>query len=196
MTILKSGDLLIGEVLLTKRAAELSPHYARIATNPEKMLWERVEAAMSADALSVVLSQPHRKGSASRRAGDALDAFCKQLSLRSECRRAGEDYNFQVRAEKTARAFFVEGREPPPSDAEVLTDAEKESKRLAAIAALAASNAVLRAVHERCPLRMVTLCFDRVTPSPYDEDLLVNGLLNLARHYGLLDEGINRGKAI
>lgn len=192
MAILAKGDLLIGEFLLSKRAAALSPHYARIATNPEKMLWERVEAAKSADALAVGLAQPHRLGSASKRAGDALDEFCKRMRLRRECWSAGQGYCHEVRAEKAARGFHVIDQEP--GEGEELTDDEIETKREEAIIAFRASNDVLVAIHPRCPWRMELLCYDRLPPSPYDDDLLMHGLLNLARHYGILDEGINRGK--
>lgn len=187
---------MIGDVLLTKRAAGLSPRYAMIATNPRISLAERVEAARCADALEVVLSNPERRADVAHKAPDALDQFCKRLLLRPECFRAGVSYDFEVRAEKRAKCFFVEGQNGAPDGKPELSEAEDQAIREAAIMALGKSNATLRAIHERCPRRMVLLCFDRQPPSPYDEGILTHGLLNLARDYGMLDEGINRDKPI
>ena len=196
MAFLAKGDVLVGNFLLTKRAAALSPNYALIATDPRRLLDERVAAAMSAEAMEVALSNPIRQGDAGKRAGDALDAYCKRLRLRPECYRAGCDYDQQVRAEKTARGFVVEGTSPPPDGIPILSEAEAQAKREAAIMALGVSDGILILVHARCPRRMVLLCFDRLPPSLYDEGILTNGLLSLSRHYGLLDEGINRDKPI
>jgi len=193
MAVLAKGDLLIGDVLMTARAAALSPHYAMIATDPRKTVMDRQEAALSAEALVVALSQPHRRDG--KRAGDALAAYCERMRLRRECWAAGEQYDREVRAEKAAKGFDVIGQ-GHVIDPEPLTEEEIEAKNQAAIMSLRAANEELLAVHARCPAAMERLCYNRLPPSPYDEAMLVAGLLGLARHYGLLDEGINRDKGI
>lgn len=196
MALLKKGDLLIGEVLLTASAARMSPRYVMIATDPRRLLVDREEAARAAMALEVALSQPHRKGDASKSAGDALVRFCEQQLLRPECLRAGQDYDFEVRAEKTARGFYVDGQCDPPDGMPMLTEEQRAAKAQAAIMALKASNEVPIAISRYCPGAMSVLCFERRTPRPEHEGILRHGLLNLARHYGLLNEGINRDKPI
>lgn len=197
------GVVLRGPVLstvpLTTLTALERPSVAGLlptAKGDRRPLQDRIDEADRADAMAVALAQPHRQGSDSKRVGEALYVFCKRLRLRHECYRAGHEYGLQVRTEKTTRKFFVEGRQPPPTDTPMLTEAEETSKREGAIAALAASNTVLRAVHPNCPRLMLALCFADQTPGPYDDGKLIHGMLNLSRHYGKLNEGINRGKAI
>jgi hypothetical protein len=192
VAILAKGDLLIGDFVLSKRAADLSPRYTMVATDPRRLLSERIEAAMSADALSVALAQPHRNGNSGRNAGDALALFCARL--RPECLAAGRQYDRVVRAEKSARGFHVVDQ--APGEGEQLDEDEQAAKDEAAILAFGASNAVLTDIMPGLPLKMELLCYDKRAPSPYDEDKLMHGLLNLARHYGLLDEGINRDKPL
>lgn len=193
MAILKKGDLLIGDFVLTKEAADLSPSYTMVATDPTRQLAERIEAAQSADALSVALKQPHRLGNRSKSAGDAFAEFCKRMRLRRELRATGEAYCREVRADKAARGFHVVDQHP--GEGEPLSEAEQAAKNEAAILALEKSNGLLSGVHPRCPARMEMLCYDRLPPSPYDEWVLINGLLVLAMSYGMLDLGINRDKA-
>jgi hypothetical protein len=192
MAILGPGDLLIGDVLLTARAAALSPRYALVATDPRLTIAERVEAARSASVMAVALSQPHRQGNASRHAGDALKAFCRRHRLRDECFEAGEKYDREARAEKSARGFHVVDQ--APGEPENLDEGARDAKIELAIMNFRASNAVLAQIHRRCPRAMELLCYDRLPVAPENEAMLVNGLLNLARHYALLDEGINRDK--
>ncbi len=192
MAFLAKGDILVGDFLLTKHAADLSPHYAMLATDPRRELAKRIEAAMSADALSVALDQPHRLGDPSKGAGDALSNFCKRLRLRPECRRAGEQYGHQVRDDKSARGFHVIGQAPGEGD--ILTEAERAARDEAAILALAKSNGMLTLIHPRCPRRLELLCYDGLEPATYDEGILTNALLNLAMDFGLIDLGINRDK--
>jgi hypothetical protein len=189
--LLEKGDVMIGGVLLTKRAALLSPRLAAKANNMRFGLDERMSAAESAEAMVVALAQPHRLGDRSKFAGDALALFC--VGLRRECHAAGEAYCRKARAEKSARGFHVVDQAPGEAEPG-LTFEQIEAKHEAAIMAFRDSNGVLTLVHPRCPRRMELLCYDRLPPSPYDEGMLRHGLFSLARHYGLLDEGINRDR--
>ena len=75
---LEKGDSLIGDILLTKRAALLSPHLAAIANDGRRGLDERIAAAESAMVMSVALSQPHRRGAnpAAECLSEPLGRFC------------------------------------------------------------------------------------------------------------------------
>lgn len=188
--MLAKGDVLVGDVVLTLRAALLSPMYAITATDPRRTLADRQEAALAAEAMAVALAQPGRD--AGRKRPDALSLFCQ--GLRDECRAAGLGYCQEVRAEKSARGFAVDGQGHVVP--EELTEDERDAKNEAAILALRSSNEVLTSIHPRCPRRMVSLCYELRWPAPNDEDLLRHGLLSLARHYGLLDLGINRDKGL
>ncbi len=190
LAILEKGDVLIGDFVLSKRAALLSPKYALIANDHRKGLSERVEAAKHAETLAVALANPDRRGDPGKRAGDALAVFC--VGLRRECYDAGEQYGRKARADKSARGFHVVDQ--APGEGEILTEEEIEAKHQAAIMSFRESNGVLSAIHPRLPKRMELLCYDRLEPSIYDEDMLRNGLFNLVRHYGLLGDSINRDK--
>jgi len=186
-------DTLVGDVLMTARAAELSPKYALIATDPRRTISDRQEAASCAEALSVALDQPHQRGRAGKRPEDALTIFCRRQRLRRECQQAGQTYDEEIRAEKSAQGFYVVGHVPGAGDD--LDEAQREADNELAIADLKASKAVLKGVDKDCPARMETLCYDGLWPLG-DVKILRDGLLALALHYGLLDCGINRDKPI
>jgi hypothetical protein len=194
MAILRQGDLLIGDFLLTREAQSLSPKYTLIATDPRRTLADRVAAAKAADMMYVALNQPHRRGDADKDCADLLAQFCERFRLRPECMAAGIEYRNEVRAEKAARGFRV--IDQAPGEGDELTEEQQAAKNWAAIAALNTSNMVLGDVNDRCARRMADLCYYEIWPGPYQESTIIRGLLALARHYALLDEGINRDKAI
>jgi hypothetical protein len=193
-------------VTITTRTSlrwDSTPPGAPPAKGDRRPLQERLDAAERIETLSVVLTQPHRRSagvldgqevsSDDRRLGEPLFRFCMAHGLAEACYRAGEDYDRILRRAKIAKGFL--GVEMMIGDGErsaTLTEAQIEALREAAVMAERRVNALLIAVMPRAPRVLERLCFDRLEPSPYDVDLIRNGLFVLAREFGMLDQGVNR----
>jgi hypothetical protein len=157
---------------------------------------ERVEAALRADAMSVVLAQPHRAGSDDARLSFALGRFCarfwsKSPEFANSMHAAGVAYASAIRAVKVARGFHVggcasdnAGGEKPIEDLSKEGIEAAQAKVYGLERTLARADDLLRDVMPRCPAAMVRLCFDHQDPSPYDESMLKSGLYRLALHFG------------
>ncbi len=177
------------------------------AKGDRRPIQERIDAAEEEDAMSVALSQPHRRdcpdaaearraGSVSSRLSEPLGRLCARLRLRDELWYAGGDYAKIVRAAKMAKEFDVIGLSSSDTPGEPLSEKEIEAKRIKALTKFEQTNEVLRAVMPRLPRAMERLCYDQLEPAPRDESLLKHGLLVLAVDFGLLKRGINAEKGI
>jgi hypothetical protein len=190
LVTLEKGDSLIGDILLTKRAALLSPHLAAIANDGRRGLDERIAAAESAMVMSVALSQPHRRGAnpAAECLSEPLGRFClnhKPKPLGEHCWHAGKRYAEIVGEAKTAHGFAVPGWEPGAGGYAARTEAELSAEKELALMRLRAADAILVRVMPRLPRIMERFVFDQLDPSPYDEGVIVNGLVNLAAEWGM-----------
>ena len=144
--------------------------------------------------MSVVRSQPHRRGSDDPRLSEPLGRFCALHKLREECYRAGSQYGEITRQAKAAMGFRVPGLVAGENGALARSDDELERDKFLALKRLDDANCVLVSIMYRLPRAMEKLTFDQLEPSPYDESVLIAGLLDLADFFGILDRGINRGK--
>lgn len=147
------------------------------------------------DTMSVAVAQPHRRGSLDPWAGEPLFIFVTVHGLSFGLYKAGEEYDKVLRRAKVARGFAVPGN-IPPADVITLTPAQIEAMREAAILREIEFSGILRAIMPRLPRVLERLCFDKLTPSPYDTGIIKHGLLALAAKYRFLDRGINDEKPI
>lgn len=157
---------------------------------------ERRKAAESADAMAVALAQPHRRGNADPRAQEPLYQFCEAHKCAEFCYRAGALYEETLRQSKAARGFEVPGLSR--GEGGILDEDEIEALREAAVLQEKKAQERLRMIMPRLPRAMERLCYDHLgPPSPYDEQIIKDGLVALAHDiYGLLDRGINADKAL
>lgn len=184
------------DVCLSKLAAQMSPKLAAIVGNRRLSVSDRMAAAERAETMAVALAQPHRRGSDCREAGLPLAQFIAASGLRNEAALAGRRYAEVVRCARRAMGLYVPGLDLEPKPAEPL-DLEQQAAvdRGAKMALLAADNVLrIETRAERAPRRMVRLCCDELPWDPADERILWEGLRALMYHFGLLDEGINRGR--
>lgn len=191
---------------LITQTALVSAVKARIAppaNGDRRSAQERVEAAESADAMSVARAQPHRKWADhpdDARLGFPLGRFCAQLwrndpTFGNRMHSAGVHYAKDVRAVQVAKGFHVVGSEKEnggaPAGNGELTPEETASLRANIFGlerTLEKANELLRAVIPRCVRAMVHLCYDHDEHSIYDTDMLRQGLYRLSLHYGLWEK--------
>ena len=166
------------------------------AKDDRRSAQERFEAAERERARSVVLAQPHRRGSEDPMAGDALWETCRRLRVRKELYEAGDRYGEIVRQDRAAMGLHVPGLSRGEGDGLDLTEAQQEAIRSAAKLKRERANAELLGIMQRAPRVLERLCYDRLPPSPYDDDVIRSGLLRLAVHFGMLKLGINAEKNI
>lgn len=165
------------------------------AKGDRRPVQERIEAQERAETLSVALMQPHRAGNDDPKLSTPLGRFCIVQRLRGELYQAGDQYAEVLRQAKAARGFSVP-YSPRGEGATGLTEGQLQAMRDAAIIREANCNAILIAIHARAARVLEALCYDQREISVHDEALAAHGLLMLAREaFGLINEGINRGKA-
>jgi hypothetical protein len=159
------------------------------------------EIAETAAIMATALSQPHRRplsgheGSGGyeaaknddRRLESVLGRFCanhKPRPLGDHCYQAGIRYAEIVREYKNAMGFDVPGWGPSDNGYLTMTPAQIAARKELAIMRKRGADEVLLALMPRLPRVMEKLCFDELEPSPYDEALIIDGLVLLARKFG------------
>lgn len=162
------------------------------------------EIAASEANRAVVLSQPHRMpiydafGRVIARADDkrlesALGRFCamhKPRPLGDHCYQSGLRYGEIVREYKNAMGFDTPGRGSGDFDYLILTGPQVQARKELAIMRKREADEILMALMPRLPRAMEKLCYDEFTPSIYDEALIIDGLVLLARKYGFSPRNI------
>lgn len=157
------------------------------------------ELEAHAENMAVVIAQPHRQpvydsggvviaSGEDRRLEGVFGRFCaghKPRPLGDHCYYAGLRYAEIVREYKNAMGFDVAGWAPSDLGYATLTEAQVAARKDLAVIRKREADEVLFALMPRLPARMERLCFDELQPSPYDEALLVDGLVLLARKFGL-----------
>lgn len=141
--------------------------------------------AAEREAMSVAMEARARHGRA-----DALLRFVDENRLRGELYRAGLAYGQIIHDARIAMGLHVPGQ---PQRAGVrLNEAQLAARKDFALMARASADRVLfnRARIEA----MVRLTFDELYPPTSETRMLRTGLFALARHFGMIKEGINEGK--
>jgi hypothetical protein len=151
--------------------------------------------AERAQTMAVALAQPHRQGSTDPRLSEPLGRFCAAHRLKNECWRAGNQHAEVLRQAKAARGFKVPDLIGAGGNSD-LTPQQIEAMREAAVIRERDAIAVLVTVMPRAPRAVERFVYDQLEPSIYDHDLLKHCLWKLAVHYGYIDLGVNRDKAI
>jgi hypothetical protein len=148
--------------------------------------------------MATALSQPHRQAifdasggvvakSDDKRLESSLGRFCatrKPRPLGDHCYQAGIRYAEIVREYKNAMGFDVPGWGPSDNGYLTMTPAQIAARKELAIMRKRGADEVLLALMPRLPRVMEKLCFDELEPSPYDEALIIDGLVLLARKFG------------
>jgi hypothetical protein len=170
---------------------------------PEKDI--RAEAE-ERETLSVAIHQPHRRAirgtpiDASNadtpfaRQSTPLGRLCIARKLRTECYQAGDEYAEVLRQAKAAMGLSVP-YSPRGEGQTALTEDELQAMRDAARIRERKCNAILVGVHPRAARVLEMLCYDQRDICAEETTIAIRGLDALARlAFGLIDEGINRGK--
>ena len=152
------------------------------------------EARAQAEIMSVALSQPHRRGSTDKRAGEPLYDFFIAQRLRDELYTAGVEYETVVHQHRVLMGLGMGNSSSPEGRGEPLSDAQLRANCEAARMKRDEADYALVRVAPNAKSAMIRLCVDKVTPSPYDESVLRRGLWALAVHFGIINRGINEGK--
>lgn len=184
-------------VRLTKRTALRVPELPSPVPSAEgdrRVREERQAALERARAMSVVLAQPHRRGSDDLRLSEPFGRFCAAQRLGEHCWLAGVRYAEIIRQEKQARGFGVYGWAPSDGGYDIakLTPEQIEAMREAAILRLTTANWILRGVMPRLPGSLERLVYEQLEPAIRDEAMLIHGLVALAIGWGMLKND-NRG---
>lgn len=189
--------------LTTKTALRISQSPPIALESPtERMTREqRQEAVERAEALSVVLAQPHRQGNRDTRLAEPLGRFCaghRPKPLGDHCRLAGERYEEIIREARAAQGFIVPDTAKGLSDRGLLqcegncalsycaANAEDcpRVRRELAVQRLKESNAVLSLTLRRLPAVIEYLVYYKQDPAETDRQYIVDGLVALADLYG------------
>ena len=161
------------------------------ARNDRRTVEERVEAALRADAVSVVLSQPHRGGVDDRLAGSALGRYClrrwpgdARREMREGRHEAGNRYAQVIDDDRVARGMA------PRLYGQAGVGGEQTDQQLRARRELCAQKRAdaewqIRDLHSRAVTVMDRLCWEDRECGPYDEDLVFHALYRFAKHFGI-----------
>ena len=192
-----------GPRVITDTALSLPtpPKYRKLKPGEE---FKDLEAREREETMATALEQPHRQGGGGDRRTTAFGRFCedyKPVRLGDHCYFAGERYCEVVREEKNARGLLVMGGAPrdpgyqifeacPQLPCKFTCDAGRCQIRLKArldlaIGRLKEDNEVLIAIMPRLPRALERLVYDQLEPSVYDFGILRDGLVLLAKKYGL-----------
>ncbi len=153
---------------------------------------------------ATVLSQPHRMPifdasggciaeSGDRRLESALGRFCinhKPRPLGDHCYLGGLRYAEIVREYKKAVGFYTPGRASRDFGDLAPTDEQIQARKDLAIICKREADQILIDLMPRLPMAMEKLCYDEFSPSVYDEALIIDGLVLLARKYGFSPRNI------
>lgn len=175
-----------GRIIYSTEAKGLASHARAVARQTP------AELKAAAEMMAVVKAQPHRMGSDDFRLSEPLGRFVASHRLRSECYDAGNRYAEIVKEAKSAMGFDVAGWAPGGQGDCALTDAQLQARKDLAVGRRREADDVLARLMPRLPRVMEKFAYDQIEPSIYDHDLLRDGLVLLADHFGMLDRGINR----
>jgi hypothetical protein len=165
----------------------------RAAKSERQIAAERIRGdAEERETMSVVLAQKHRDGRRSSIRGYALGRFVDDHCLRGALHQAGMEYAETVREDRLSLGLPVPGQPWGPGGNSELSGAEVAARReLASMARTSAD----KALHNRQRIdAMLRLTYDDLDPPASETRMLKSGLYALARHFGLLNLGINEGK--
>ncbi len=153
---------------------------------------------------AVALSQPHRvtfmdasgrvvAEKEDRRLESALGRFCvnhQPRALGDHCYQAGLRYGEVVREYKKAMGFYTPGRASRDFGDLAPTDEQTQARKDLAVIRKREADQILIDLMPRLPMTMEKLCYDEFPPSIYDEALIIDGLVLLARKYGFSPRNI------
>lgn len=165
----------------------------RAAKSERQVAAERIRGnAEERETMSVVLAQKHRDGRRSSIRGYALGRFVDDHCLRGALHQAGMEYAEIVREARLAMGLHVPGQPQGPGGNSALDGKELSARKEFATMARAGAD---RALHNRQRVAaVVRLTYDDIDPPASETRMLKAGLYALARHFGLLNLGINEGK--
>lgn len=164
-----------------------APDVSRTLTHAQRLADEE-RARERAEALSVALAQPHRRGNDNPRLATPLGRFCanhKPRPLGDHCYQAGERYREIIEDAKIAQGFTVHGWAPSDGGYQTMTQAQVEARKELALQRLREADQILKAIISRLPRALEKLAYDEIEPSPYDHGIIANGLINLANEWNL-----------
>lgn len=165
----------------------------RAAKSERQTAAERIRGeAEERETMSVVLAQKHRDGRRSSIRGYALGRFVDDHRLRGALHQAGMEYAELVRDARLAMGLHVPGQPQGAGGNSALDGAQVAARKEFAVQARSAAD---RALFNRQRIdAMVRLTYDDIDPPASEIRMLKPGLYTLARHFGLLNLGINEGK--
>jgi hypothetical protein len=139
----------------------------------------RREDQARADALSVALAQPHRRGSYDPRLESPLGRFCASRGLSGHLYGAGTDYRNVVLEARQAMGLTNAGWSPGSSGYKVEDD-EKIKKRVRDTRDRQdRADATLKRIHLRLPSAMRDMCVLEIEHNQEDSAILQAGLVAL-----------------
>lgn len=152
---------------------------------PSKAQMEAIQKQREEAEMSVVLSQPHRKGNRDQRCENALGRFIIRMKLRDELYTAGEEFATLTRSWRAAKGVPAQLTRGPlgtgtgPSDKTVAEWGRKLIR-------------VQAAMIENTPegwLQVRKLCLDDIDVDALGEGFAIDGLMVLARELGQISTG-------
>lgn len=165
----------------------------RAAKSERQIAAERIRGdAEERETMSVVLAQKHRDGRRSSIRGYALGRFVDDQRLRGALHQAGMEYAEIVREARLAMGLPVPGQPWGPGGNSELDGYQVAARKdFASMARYSADKALSNRQRIDAMLR---LTYDDIDPPAAETRMLKSGLYALARHFGLLNLGINEGK--